>query len=235
MVSARETLQGSRAPRALADRVFFGTLALYCGVTILGGFVPTFYLRDTLLPGASPLRAIVLAHGAIFTTWVLLYVVQTALISADRRVLHRRLGLFGGVVVAAMALVGYPLIGAFEQTHGVEPALVRVIHLFGNVAPLTLFVGFAAFGLWWRRRADTHKRLMLFATMALQPAGFSRLIGWLGFGQALNVPAYAVLCATVAVYDLCVDGRVRPVSIVGGALLFGEVYVTDLLFAYIGG
>jgi hypothetical protein len=54
---------GSGAPRALADRVFFGAMALYCGVTILGGFTATFYLRATFLPGAPALRATVGVHG----------------------------------------------------------------------------------------------------------------------------------------------------------------------------
>jgi hypothetical protein len=74
---------------------------------------------------------------------------------------------------------------------------------------------------------------MLFATLALQPAGFARLIGFLGIGPAVNLPCYAMLCLAVPVYDLCVDKRVRTVSWLGAALLFGEVYVTDRLFAYI--
>jgi hypothetical protein len=107
------------------------------------------------------------------------------------------------------------------------------VHLLGNGGPLALFVGFAVAGLVRRRDSHAHKRLMLFATLALQPAGFARLIGYLGLGQSPNIPFFAMLCASCVVYDLCVDRRVRPVTLVGVLLLFGQVYVTDLLFIYI--
>jgi hypothetical protein len=208
-------------------------MALICGVTILGGFTPSFFLRSTLMPGAFALHPTVIAHGALFTTWVLLFVTQTALISANRRDLHRRLGLAGAAVAAAMAAVGVLLIARFEQGHGVEPALTRAVHLLGNGGPLSLFVACAAGGIAWRRHSGVHKRLMLFATLALQPAGFARLISYLGLGQGPNIPFFTALCCSCVVYDLCVDRRVRPVTLVGVLLLLSQVYVTDWLFAYV--
>jgi hypothetical protein len=219
--------------RALAERIFFLTIAVYCTATILGGFTSTFFMRGTFLPGAAPLRAIVVVHGVLFTTWVLLFLTQTVLIAAGRRELHKRLGLAAVAVIAALAATGVALIAGFERGHGLEPPLTLAVHLFANVAPLTLFVGFAAAGVLWRRRSDVHKRLMLLAVLALQPAGFARLLTWLGLGQGPNIPMYALLCAAIPVYDLAVDRRLRAVSIVGSALLFGEVYVTDVLFTYI--
>jgi hypothetical protein len=208
-------------------------MALYCGLTIFAGFTQSFYMRGSLLPNAPALTAVVIAHGVLFTTWVVLYVAQTALIAVGRRELHRRLGLAGAAVTVAMAVVGFPLITLFERGHGSETPLVLGVHLFSNVAPLTLFLGFAAAGILLRRRPDVHKRLMLCALLALQPAGFARLLIWLGLGEGPNVPMYALLCAAVPLYDLAVDRRLRAVSVIGPALLFGEVYVTDLLFAYI--
>ena len=237
MASVRETLEGLETRgvgRARADRVFFSVLALICAVTILGGFTPTFYLRESLSPAAAPLGTIVVIHGAVFTTWVVLFIAQTALISARRRELHRRLGLAGIAVVAAMVAIGIPLIAGFERGHGAEPPLTLAVHLLGNVAPLTLFAGFAIAGVAWRRQPDVHKRLMLFTTLALQPAGFARLIGFLGISQNVNIPCFTVLCALPAIYDFCTDRRVRPVSLVGFGTLVGFAYVTDWLFDYIG-
>jgi uncharacterized membrane protein YhaH (DUF805 family) len=236
MAIAREAAQpqgGEGAARARADRIYFGAMALICGVAILGGFTPSFFLRSTLMAGAFPLRPTVITHGALFTVWVALFLTQTALISARRRDWHRRLGLLGLAVVPAMAAVGTLLIAGFERSHGVEPPLTFAVHVLGNGGPLSLFVAFAAAGLWWRREPAVHKRLMLFATLALEPAGFARLIAYFGFGQSPNVPCFGVLCLSCVVYDLCVDRRVRPVTLVGVLLLFGQVYVTDLLFAYI--
>jgi len=236
MAATREAAEphaAGGAAHARADRIYFGAMALICAVTILGGFTPSFFLRSTLMAGAFPLRPTVIAHGALFTTWVVLFLTQTALIGANRRDLHRRLGLAGLAVVPALAAVGIVLITQFEQGHGVEPPLTRAVHLLGNGGPLSLFVAFATAGIAWRRQPAVHKRLMLFATLALQPAGFARLIGYVGLGQSPSIPFFAALCSSCVVYDLCVDRRVRPVTLAGVLLLFGQVYVTDLLFTYI--
>ena len=230
---ATQSLDAGGASRARADRIYFGAMALICGIAILGGFAPSFFLRSRLMADAVPLHPTVIAHGAMFTVWVVLFLAQTALIGVKRRDLHRRLGLAGVVVVPAMAAIGILLITRFEQGHGVEPPLTLAVHLLGNGGPLALFVGFAAFGIAWRRRPAVHKRLMLFATLALEPAGFSRLIGFLGLGQALNIPVFAVLCLSCVVHDFWLERRVLPVTLVGALLLFGQVYVTDLLFTYI--
>jgi hypothetical protein len=208
-------------------------MALICGIAILGGFTPSFFVRSTLMAGAVPLRPTVIAHGALFTTWVVLFLTQTALIGVRRRDLHQRLGLASVAVVPALAAVGILLIGQFEQGHGVEPPLTLAVHVLGNGGPLSLFVGFAAAGIVWRRRPAVHKRLMLFATLALEPAGFVRLIGYLGLGQAPNIPFFGALCVSCVVYDLWRERRVLPVTLVGVLLLFGLVYATDVLFAYI--
>ena len=62
---------------------------------------------------------------------------------------------------------------------------------------------------------------MLFATLALRAGGVRALIGYFGFGQSPNIPFFAVLCLACVAYDLCVDRRVRPVTLVGVLLLFG--------------
>ena len=41
-------------------------------------------------------------HAALFTAWVLLFVVQTAFIAQRRITLHRKLGIAGAVLAAAM-------------------------------------------------------------------------------------------------------------------------------------
>lgn len=231
--SATQALDTERGSRARMDRVFFGAMAIVCGATILGGFVPTFFLRSALSSGARPLAPLVVAHGTVFTLWVLLYVAQTALIAAGRRGMHRALGVTGGLAAAAAFAIGVPMIAAFERTHGAEAPFTLAVHAFANGGPLTLFALFAIAGVLCRRTPDVHKRLMLFATLALQPAGFSRLIGYLGIGPWLNVPFFGVLCASVLAYDWCVDRRVRPVTLLGTLLLFGTVYGTDLLFMQI--
>jgi hypothetical protein len=78
-----------RSPRdgGTYDRLFYGGMATAMGLTVFGGFASTYYLRlfadgpkATLTGG--PFTALVHLHGALFTAWVLLFIVQTTLISS---------------------------------------------------------------------------------------------------------------------------------------------------------
>ena len=93
------------------DRLFYGGMAVAMGVTVFAGFASSYYLRfleggpSATLSG-GPFTGLVHLHGAIFTAWVLLFIVQTALVSSRRVAIHRRLGVAGGVLAAAMVVAG---------------------------------------------------------------------------------------------------------------------------------
>ena len=82
---------------------------------------------------------------------------------------------------------------------------------------MVVFTGLAAVGLWHRRRADIHKRLMTLATIALLGAPIARL----PFGaRMIGLPgvfalADLFLVACIA-YDLTTLRRVHPATIWGG-------------------
>src|ERR1700722_18144343 len=87
-----------------AERRFFATMALIVLLTTFLGFAPSYYLRG-LVPAPHPyevLRPYVFFHGFLFSSWVVLFLVQTLLVSAGRTDIHRRLGLIGAWLVAAM-------------------------------------------------------------------------------------------------------------------------------------
>ena len=44
---------------------------------------------------ADPLPPLLHVHGAVFSAWIVLLIVQVSLVAADRVDLHRRLGLMG--------------------------------------------------------------------------------------------------------------------------------------------
>ena len=81
-------------------------MALAALLVIAVGFAPTFYLRPRSL---APLPPLVVAHGLIFTAWLLVLRAQTSLIAAGRTALHRKLG-FMGLGLAVVMLVMGPLI-----------------------------------------------------------------------------------------------------------------------------
>jgi hypothetical protein len=45
-------------------------------------------------------------HGALFTAWIVLLVVQTAVVTGRRTDIHRTLGIAGAVLAAIMFVVG---------------------------------------------------------------------------------------------------------------------------------
>src|ERR1700693_2952745 len=86
---------------------------LILGVVFIG-FAHTYYLAGVFhskLP--SPL---VHLHGALFSGWVILLIIQITLVAVGRVNWHMRLGIFGMILAGLMVLVGFAtLIGAVRR------------------------------------------------------------------------------------------------------------------------
>jgi len=192
------------------------------------GFARTYYLSShfgthATISGA-PFTTVVHIHAALFTAWVLLFIVQTALIATHRVALHRRLGVLGATLAAGMIVAGIA-ISLSAARHGsappgVSPAGFLVVP-FGDIALFTLFVVLA---LVQRRNKDAHKRLMLLAYTAILVAGVARIpgvlaLGPLGFFSLTYIPVLLL----AAGYDFFTRRRVHSVYIWGGALLILSV------------
>lgn len=203
------------------DRRFFTGMALVVALAVFIGFAPTYYLKAAF--GAPALKPLLHIHGALFTSWIVLLLVQTALVAARRVDIHRRLGVVGGVLAGSMIVVG--LTAAIDGLRrgltiaGGPPAPVFfVVPFFDMVA----FAGLVGAALYFRGRGDTHKRLMLLATFALLPAAFARIppIGSLGppgfFG------AVDLLVIACWVYDRLTRGRIHPAALWGGLFLIAS-------------
>src|SRR5438034_1227828 len=81
----------SRASRPVGayDHLFYGGMAIAMALTVLVGFAPTYYFRlvgdgPRATVSGGPFTALIHLHGALFTSWVLLFVVQTALVASHR-------------------------------------------------------------------------------------------------------------------------------------------------------
>ena len=79
---ATEAPVRARVVRAPADRRFFMSMVVAIAVIVFVGFAPTFYLRPAFQSDSLP--TVFAVHGTVFTAWIVLLVVQTALISARR-------------------------------------------------------------------------------------------------------------------------------------------------------
>ncbi len=157
-----------------ADRFFLGMSIVLLAILLIG-FSRTLFLRPLFQVPAIPWYDYV--HGAVMTMWFVLLVVQTSLVAAHRADLHRRLGIFGAALAIAVVTLGLTLTlqlpahlraSGGELTTGLpaSPASARGF-LWGDIEAIALFSTFVATALIMRRRSDTHKRLMLLASIAM--------------------------------------------------------------------
>lgn len=218
-----------RAPGA-HDRLFYGTMAVMLGLTVFAGFAPTYYLRlasggpKATLSG-GPFTTIVQVHGALFTAWVFLFIIQTALIASRRVAIHRRLGIAGATLAAAMVMAGTSIAIATaargSAPPGMEPLAFLIIPLFDMV----LFATFVTLALLKRRDKEAHKRLMLLAYVSIVTAALARLPGVLPLGPPAFFGLSLLFVAAGMIYDRVSRGRIHRVYLWGGALIVVSIPV----------
>jgi uncharacterized membrane protein YozB (DUF420 family) len=200
------------------DHRFFTGMALATALTAVVGFAPTYYFRG--FTEAAPLTTLVHLHGALATTWMLLFLTQTSLVSAGRTDLHRRLGVAGMVVAALFVMVGYAT-AITAARNGVTPpgGPPPLGFLAVPLGTLLSFAVLAAVGLSQRRHRDTHKRLMLLATIALLAPALARF-RWFGpGGPPVAIGGTCLFVIACMAYDRAAHGRIHPAFLWGGVLL----------------
>lgn len=220
------------APRTIAlgarDRVFYSGISVAMAVTVFVGFAPTYYLRSLFgapptVSGATTLTPLAQLHGALFTAWVLLFLTQTALVASHRTRVHQRLGIAGGVLAAAMVVVGASTAIAAAARGAAPPGAEPLAFLTVPLVDILLFALFVSAALWRRRQRETHKRLMLLAYISLMAAAVARLPGILPLGPFVFFGLAFVFLLVAVAYDLISRGRIHPTYIWGGALLVVSV------------
>ncbi len=204
------------APRR--DRRFYIVMAILAAAVVFAGFARTFYLNG--LFAKRDLPTLFILHGIVFSSWIVLLILQTWLVVAKRTDIHRRLGLAGTALAAVMVGVGFAMtIHAARhgfQTPGLPPRLIFLVVPFFDIVVFTILVVAA---LSYRHRPDTHKRLMLVATISLLPPAFARIP--LAFIATLPLSAFGladlVLLGCIA-YDVALHRRLHPAYLWAGLL-----------------
>jgi hypothetical protein len=167
----------------------------------------------------------------VFTAWIVLLVAQTALVAQGRSDIHRKLGVAGAVLAAVVFIVGVAVSVETLRRRGGPPGgdLNEEVKFFaiplGDIIVFDVLVGAA---ILQRQQSDTHKRLMLLATISLLTAAVARSLRQVGMGGPPNLfYGTDVLVLVLVIYDLVSRGRVHPATLWGGAMVVG---VKPLLF-----
>jgi hypothetical protein len=208
------------------SQYFYFSMSLLIAAVVIYGFGRTI---DQNLIHATPIRPWILyLHAVVFSGWVVFFIVQSALVRVHRVSVHRTLGWFG---VAIGALI--PVLGI---STAITMARFNILHYQSTFATAFLIVPFMdifcftipfALAIYWRRKPEFHRRLMLIATCALTSAAFGRFPHpirdlWFYVGVDLLI-FFGVL------RDLMVTRRVHAVYRYAlPALIIGQVIVMHL-------
>ncbi len=216
------------------DRAFYSGMAIAMALAVFVGFARTYYLSsyfgtNTTLSG-GPFSTVVRLHAALFTAWVLLFLVQTSLVATHRVAVHRRLGVAVAVLAGLMVVAGTAIALATARRGGAPPGVDPLAFLVVPLGDMAVFSVLVTAALWLRRNKEAHKRLMLLAYLAILVAAVARLpgvlaLGPLGFFGLTFIPALVV----AMIYDRVTRGRVHPAYLWGGALLILSVPLRLLL------
>lgn len=209
----------AHVPQERRGRKFYLAMAVISAVIVFAGFARTFYLIAYF--ARMDLSTVRIVHGIVFSCWLILFVVQTSLVSAKRIDVHRRLGVFGAALAVLMLIVG-TLMGIHAAKYGTTnpglppPTIFLVVPIFDMLVFAILFA--AAFN--YRRKPDMHKRFMLVATISILPAAIARILFLFGI-QSVLIPAFVladVLLVACALYDVVISRRLHPAWLWGGLL-----------------
>jgi uncharacterized membrane protein YozB (DUF420 family) len=167
-------------PKPKRGRYFYSGAAVLFLVFMLLGF-QQYYLHGKAFPGrdiAPPLQTLVLLHATAMTAWIVLFLVQPVLIASGSRRAHMAVGRFGAVLAAGIVVLGLML--GIQGTR-LTPPEVRVWGVTPKqfmavpVVSVVIFGLLVAVGVYYRRRPDIHRPMMLMATLIAIPAAVARI------------------------------------------------------------
>lgn len=215
---------------------FFVWIAMAMLVAIALGFGRSFYLRPVFID--RPLPTYLVVHGAVMTGWYLLFLAQALLASNGRIDLHRRLGIAGVLLAAAVTATGVlvhlrvvPRMQALGEIGSAGDLSFALGFALAGLASLVPFVVLVALALAWRRRPAAHKRLMFWALVWTLGPAFTNSRP---LGQFLDplvaphlpfFPADLLWLAALLAYDWTTLRRIHPVTWLGFLSLAAYFFV----------
>lgn len=181
--------------RGNTSNLIYVSMAVLLVSAAIASFVPTsFGLIWRVYSGQQPLPPLVVHfHAASMSLWLLLLLAQSILANTERLGIHRKLGLISLILVPCILVSMYGMDMYGVETFNVENTVVasavtppeRIAQLKKYASSILLIHGasyllFPVFFLWAilvrRKDNETHKRMMILATLVLMIPGIGRLL-----------------------------------------------------------
>ena len=206
---------------------FYLGITLFLIATVVIGFWQTYF--GTLLTGGVTRPFVMHVHGAVFTGWMALLLLQVGLAASGRVRAHRRIGKVGigyGVLVLVMgciATIAAPVMHVRAGRWTVDAAAAFLLLPIGD---MILWAGLFGGAMAYRHKPEIHKRLIVAATVALAFAAVARL--------NLSLPIFFALwlapMAAAMAFDIMTLGRVHKTNALTTLLMaiaFGRILVME--------
>lgn len=196
----------------------FSVFAVVAFAVVFAGFARTFFLRFLF---ASPrMPAYLYVHGLLFSSWYALFFVQTRLIAFHRIDLHRRVG----ILAAALAGLALPValsvaIHAGRRVYETrsKPFSIEAPPLALDLGACLAFAVFVGLALYFRRRSEVHKRLMLLGSCSILLPALGRIPRLFSLRGLWGLVAFAEIIPVIfIVYDTVRSRRLHPAFAWGG-------------------
>lgn len=206
------------------ERNFYTGIVVAMAIVVVIGFTRTFLLSSFFpeIHEFIPPEQVFQLHGVLFLLWMVLLLLQAMLIRGNRVALHRKLGVAGAMLAIAMVVVGlYATLIAASRPGGFIGIPVPAEQFL--VVPFFDIVMFALFATWALLRRDdpqTHKRLMLFATIALLEAAFIRfpLDIMLAYAPVSSRLATLIFVIAIIAWDYISMKRLHRITLIATVL-----------------
>lgn len=203
-------------------RRFYVGIVLLMIAIVIAGFWPSYF--GPLFRGFAPnVPWVIHLHAVMFMGWMALLLTQVLLVSTGRTRAHRKLGTFG---------IGY---GVLILVIGVAVSFAAPLHhlavdgwqidragdlLLSGLSDVAMFAGFFGAAIACRRRPETHKRLIVLATIALILPGAGRLVLAVFGLQPLIVLTVWLSPLLLAVgHDVLTRRRIHGAYVIGAPIL----------------
>ncbi len=219
---------------------FYVWMAAAIALFAFAAFAPTYWLQ--IPAGTFVGTPLVHIHSAVFTAWALFLVWQSYLAANGRLKRHRAWGMAGIGLATAVFIMGTAV--------AIDSLIFRLALGSGDAARssfivamtnMLLFAGFFVAAMVNAKRSESHRRLILLATISLLPAAVSRITWFMakGWGPGLRptlgppppvikqlVPHLLVVGVFMLAgifYDWKTRGRPHPAWVIGAAVIIAAL------------
>jgi len=195
-------------------RRFHTGMAVAMLLTAVIGFGPTYFFKP--VHPSPPLSPLLHVHGLVFTAWLVLLIVQSGLIRADRTDLHRRLGMFGAVLAAGVVVLGLAVARYAAARGTAADGMTPLGFMIFPIGQILLFGGFVGAGLWNRRRPELHRRFILVGSITMLTPAISRMVDKRSVLAMFLTVGFVIVAM---IHDWRTRRRVHPIYIAGAVIL----------------